>query len=163
MISDTAKRWSIFFVISILAAACTPSAGPAPTADPTVTLIPTPTAGPEETEHQTVLPPAPTDTPDSTPVDQDPTIQVEPLTTAVGGEVEILGEGFPANTRVEIGIGRVNSEYDIVDAAQTDGDGHLQTTFVIPDFVQPEDRWVIVVRSAGGDIELFSGELEITG
>ena len=163
MISVTAKRWSIFFVISILAAACTPTAGPTPTADPTVTLIPTPTAGPEETEHQTVLPPTPADPPETTPEDQDPTMEVEPLSAAAGGEVEIRGEGFPAKTRVEIGIGRVNSEYDIVDAAQTDGGGQLEATFVIPDFVQPEDRWVIVVRTDGGEIELFSEELEITG
>ena len=159
MFSGKNTIWTVILMTAVLAGACAPAAAPEATAEPTSTLVPTPTPGPEETEHQTVMPPAPTFTSE----DREPVIEVQPLTAAVGGEVVILGENFPADSQVEIGIGRVNSEYDVVGAAQTDAEGNLETTFVIPNFVQPQDRWVIVVRADSGRIEVFSEELEITG
>ena len=163
MFSRKESVWTVILLTAVLAGACAPAGTPEATAKITSTLVPTPTPGPEETEHQTVMPPAPTFTPEPTSEDGEPLIEVQPLTAAVGRAVVISGENFPANSQVEIGIGRVNSEYDVVDAAQTDAEGNLETTFVIPDFVQPQDNWVIVVRADSGRIEVFSEELEITG
>lgn len=89
-------------------------------------------------------------------------IQVSPLSAAVGKTVNIVGRGFPANAVVQLGIGRVNSEYDIVDSGETDAHGSFETQITIPDFVEPDDRWVIVVTAKEGKIKAISEELEIT-
>jgi hypothetical protein len=92
----------------------------------------------------------------------EPFIQVSPLRAAVGDEVEITGRGFPEEAAVQLGIGRVDSEYDLTAEAQTGSDGSLQVQFTIPDFVDPDDRWVIVVTANESRIEAFSEILEIT-
>lgn len=94
--------------------------------------------------------------------DLEPSIEVSPLRAAVGDEVEITGRGFPEEVAVQLGVGRVDSEYDLTAEAQTGADGSLQVQYTIPDFVDPDDRWVIVVTASEGRIEAFSEILEIT-
>ncbi len=105
-------------------------------------------------------PPYP-DRQEPTPVEWKPDISVVPLSAAVGSEVKVKGEGFPPDQDLEVGIGRVNSEYDIVDTGDTDSDGSFETQMTIPDFVEPEDDWVIVVTADDGRIKAFSEVLEI--
>ncbi|MFO7942936.1 MAG: hypothetical protein R6U51_01305 [Anaerolineales bacterium] len=92
----------------------------------------------------------------------EPSIEVSSLRAAVGDEVKITGRGFPVETAVQLGVGRVDSEYDLTAEAQTGTDGSLQVQFTIPDFVDPDDQWVIVVTANEGRIETFSEILEIT-
>ncbi len=61
-----------------------------------------------------------------------------------GTPVQVIAHGFPAETAVEIGIGRVDSEYDVVTSAETDGAGRMVAEITIPEFVDPAHRWVIV-------------------
>jgi hypothetical protein len=159
---------ALVLVFAVLLGACAGNQ----TADPEATAASTRTPEPEATEHQTVMPPTPTETavpagetstPEPAGSDAEPVIEVNKLEAAVGGAVEIHGMDFPEETRVDIGIGRVNSEYDLVDAAETDAEGELDTTFTIPEFVEPEDRWVIVVTAEEGRIKVFSEELNIIG
>jgi hypothetical protein len=49
---------------------------------------------------------------------------------------------------LEIGFGRVNSEYDVITTAQTDADGALDVTVTIPDFAESEDAWVFIAEAA---------------
>ena len=160
--------WLPLTLMLILTAACVPVQTP----EPTMTSGPTATAPPQGTEHQTVMPPTLTETavlpqgsptPDATSKNIEPTIGVEPLDPAVGGEVVIIGSNFPPEAEVQMGIGRVNSEYDLVETAQTDAEGNLDAVFRIPDFVEPEDRWVIVVTAEQSRVKVFSEELEIKG
>ncbi|MFO8035560.1 MAG: hypothetical protein R6U57_02915 [Anaerolineales bacterium] len=88
-------------------------------------------------------------------------IRVSPLSAAVGEGVTITGEGFPASSTVQLGIGRVDSEYDLVDTAETDSEGSFETQMTIPDFVDPEDQWVIVATANEGRIKAFSEILDI--
>jgi len=92
----------------------------------------------------------------------EPSIQVSPLRAAVGDEVEITGQGFPEEAAVQLGVGRVDSEYDLTAEAHAGPDGLLEVKFTIPDFVDPDDRWVIVVTANEGRIKAFSEVLEIT-
>lgn len=89
-------------------------------------------------------------------------IMVLPSKVAVGKAVEVNGAGFPANAVVELGIGRVDSEYDLVASTETNDIGAFQAQFTIPDFVDPEDRWVIVATTDEGRIKGFSETLQIT-
>jgi len=89
-------------------------------------------------------------------------IIVSPLTASAGNEVQIHLRNLPAETDVQLGIGRVNSEYDLLESAQTDSEGSLTTTFTIPDFVDTSDQWVIVAVYQQGREKLFSQTLQIT-
>jgi hypothetical protein len=91
-----------------------------------------------------------------------PSIQVSPLSARVGETVDIVGRGFPADITVQLGIGRVDSEYDLVSEAVTEADGSLETQMTIPGFVEPEDRWVIVAIADEGRVKAFSEALDIT-
>jgi len=89
------------------------------------------------------------------------TVAIAPTSGAPGTEVEVVARGFPPNAPVEIGIGRVDSEYDVIANAQTDGDGRVSTQIVIPSFVEPEDRWVIVVAAEDTPVTAVSDEFDV--
>lgn len=58
-----------------------------------------------------------------------------------------MAQGFPPDAGVDIGIGRVNSEYDVIAATRTNDNGSVEMEITIPSFVEPEDTWVIVVSA----------------
>lgn len=168
MTKRTFRLIPFILIFTVLLGAC--AVGQTPEHDSPA--APTRTGEPGETEHQTVMPPTPTETavpatetsaPEPTPEDREPVIAVEPLTAAVGSEIMISGKYFPAGALVELGIGRVNSEYDLVTTAETDAEGSFNKAFAIPGFVETEDRWVIVATAEEGRIKVFSEELNITG
>lgn len=91
-----------------------------------------------------------------------PTVTISPTSGPAGTRVQVVAEGFPPEAAVDIGIGRVGSEYDVVSTAQTDADGHVDTEITIPDFVEPEDRWVIVVATEHPPAKAISEEFDVT-
>jgi hypothetical protein len=92
----------------------------------------------------------------------DPEVTISPTSGLPGTDVEVVARGFPPDTPVEIGIGRVDSEYDVIARAQTDADGGVETRITIPDFVEAEDRWVIVVAAEQQPVTAVSGEFDVT-
>lgn len=62
----------------------------------------------------------------------DPEVSISPLSGPPGTEVQLAAEGFPPGTTVEIGVGREDSEYDVVRTRQTMDDGSLRADAVIP-------------------------------
>lgn len=95
-------------------------------------------------------------------VDEDASVLLSRYSARVGQELIINGVGFPPASTVELGIGRVNSEYDLVSSVETDAAGAFQAPLTIPDFVDPKDRWVIVAVADKGQVKVISGEIEIT-
>ena len=91
-----------------------------------------------------------------------PEVTISPTSGPPGTDVEVIGRGFPPDTSVEIGIGRVDSEYDVIARAQTDADGEVETRITIPDFVEAEDQWVIVVAAEQLPMRAVSGEFDVT-
>ena len=89
-------------------------------------------------------------------------VAISPTSGPPGTSVDVVARGFPPNTSVEIGVGRVDSEYDVVAQAQTDTDGRVTTQIVIPGFVEPEDRWVIVVAAEDRPVKAVSDEFDVT-
>jgi spore germination protein GerM len=89
-------------------------------------------------------------------------VAISPLSGPLGTSVDVVARGFPPNTAVEIGVGRVDSEYDVVAQAQTDSDGRVTTQIVMPGFVEPEDSWVIVVAAQDRPVQAVSDVFDVT-
>jgi hypothetical protein len=90
------------------------------------------------------------------------TVEISPQSGAPGTLVRIAAKDFPPDAKVKIGIGRMNSEYDIVATAQADDKGRVDTQIKIPRFVEPEDDWVIVVESEYRPAKAVSGVFDVT-
>ncbi len=93
----------------------------------------------------------------------EPTVVVTPQTVAPGETVQIVAQGFPPDAVIELGIGRPNSEYDVVGDASADSAGRVDTSMTIPAFVEPEDQWVIVVATQDHATKAISSVLQVTG
>jgi hypothetical protein len=63
-----------------------------------------------------------------------------------GESVTLTGAGFPANAAIEIGIGPVESEYDIIASTQAGADGRFTTQVSVPTYVEAGERWVFVAE-----------------
>ena len=90
------------------------------------------------------------------------TVAISPTSGPAGTSVDVVARGFPPSSTVEIGVGRVDSEYDVVATAETDAAGRAATQIVIPPFVEPEDRWVIVVAAEEQPVKAISNEFDVT-
>jgi hypothetical protein len=73
-----------------------------------------------------------------------------------------MGGGFSPNIPIDIGVGRVNSEYDVITSTNTDRNGNLDTTIEIPDFVTSQDQWVIVAATEDQTEKTVSTPFDVT-
>jgi uncharacterized protein YggE len=80
-----------------------------------------------------------------------PNVSVAPSSGAAGSDISVEAEGFPASTKVELGIGRWRSEYDVVETVTTSPQGTLDTEVTIPDFADVSEKWVVVVATTSGE------------
>jgi hypothetical protein len=97
----------------------------------------------------------------------EPAVSISPASGPPGTAVEVAAQGFPPNTAVEIGVGRENSEYEIVDRSETRDDGSLRTDVAIPGLAEDDERWVVVVKTVvgattGAQMEAISNIFEVT-
>lgn len=92
----------------------------------------------------------------------EPRVDISPDEGPPGTDVRVSARGFPPNSAVEIGIGRVDSEYDIIARARTGADGRAETRITVPEFVDPDDRWVIVVATEDRQLTAISDEFDVT-
>ncbi len=92
----------------------------------------------------------------------EPSVGISPTVASAGTDLRVDARGFPPDVAVDVGVGRVDSEYDVVAAAQTDAEGRLETRITLPDFVQPPDAWVVVVAVEDPPVKAVSEELEVT-
>lgn len=90
------------------------------------------------------------------------TVAISPTSGPPGTAVQVVARGFPPEVEVDIGVGRVDSEYDVVSTTTSDEDGRVSTEITIPAFVEPEDRWVIVVASDQPPVTAVSDEFDVT-
>ena len=91
----------------------------------------------------------------------DSTAAISPRSGPPGTTVQITATGLVANTEVELGVGQVASEYEIVDTAVTNANGTLNTTVQIPDYAETDDQWVVVVEEPNG-AKTISNEFDVT-
>ncbi len=90
-----------------------------------------------------------------------PAVQLSPASGSSGSRVRVSVVGFPPRERIDIGVGRVNSEFDVVTTAETDAQGHLETTLELPQYVDPSDKWVVVAATENNRIKAVSEQLVV--
>lgn len=74
-----------------------------------------------------------------------PSVNISPQFGKPGSLVQVNATGFPATTRVEIGVGHWGSEYEVVKTVKTDSNGALSDQVEIPDTAEVDEEWVVVV------------------
>jgi hypothetical protein len=97
----------------------------------------------------------------SQPAASNPTITISPTSVSPGNTVQVFATGFPPNIPVNIGIGRVNSEFDVITSTNTNKNGNLDLAFNIPDFVTPQDQYVIVVSAIDQSVKEISSPFDV--
>jgi hypothetical protein len=83
----------------------------------------------------------------TTPGQIEPTVTISPTTGGPGTVVNLTAAGLAAEIPVEIGLGLVNSEYDVIETSKTTSNGELETMITFPDFAYEEGEWVFVVAT----------------
>lgn len=136
-IPSTSLRLVVTAAALLLAAACGPDErvpGPAPYP------APTPGVPPEEAE----IPAQPDETAEAA-------IHISPTTGTTATSVTIHGQGFPPDSRVDLGFGLPQSEYRIFGAVETDDDGEFSTVVTPPEWAEPGRDYVFVAAGVAGD------------
>jgi hypothetical protein len=102
--------------------------------------------------------------PEVTPTAVEPSAAIAPLSGAPGTEIQVTAAGFPPQTEVQVGAGRQGSEFGVTQTEMTDAQGELVTTLTLPDFAEPGDPWVVVVRVVErGGAKATSPVFQVTG
>jgi hypothetical protein len=76
-----------------------------------------------------------------------------------GDTVELRGSGFPAGETVELGLGMLNSEYELVDSAVASAIGTFAASLALPPDSSPGQIWVFV--AAVDTATVLSGHVTI--
>lgn len=71
-------------------------------------------------------------------------MMVDTASAQPGEVVTLTGQGFSPGTKVDIGIGPTNSEYDIIATTETDQNGSFVTDVAVPDYASVGEEWVFV-------------------
>lgn len=81
-----------------------------------------------------------------------PQVNVYPQSVQPGDRIQIIANGFPLTTDVQIAAGQDGSEFAVSQIAETDNQGALYATLVIPPTVDFNERWVVIVETLEGQI-----------
>lgn len=77
-------------------------------------------------------------------------VTIFPVSGPPGTEVNVIANGFPANERVLVGIGLVNTAVTVIERPTLGAEGAFQAVIPIPATAQPGESWVITVASESG-------------
>ena len=91
----------------------------------------------------------------------DPAVSISPASGPPGTELQVVGEGFPSASTIEIGLGQEDSEYEVVGTGETEDDGSVRADVVVPEYAQAGERWVVVVEAREGALEAVSNVFRV--
>jgi hypothetical protein len=94
---------------------------------------------------------------------ENPTVAISPLSGQPSTDVAVSASGLPANTALEIGVGPVDSEYDVIATSQSDAEGQFSTEVTIPDDAETGQEWVVVISTADHTTQAISEPFLVTG
>lgn len=83
-------------------------------------------------------------------------ISIEPDAGPPGSMVRLTASGFPADTEVLIGVGPLQSEYEIIDRARTNTNGTVSAWVQAPENAGLGEQWVFVVALEGQRVDVNS-------
>lgn len=98
-----------------------------------------------------------------TPVGGQPSLTFTPSSGSPGTPFQLMATGLPPNAEVEIGLGPVDSEFEIFDSAQTDDAGVLNREVTLPDWLDVNGEWVFVIDYNQGEVRIISDPFTVTG
>ncbi|MFP4323310.1 MAG: hypothetical protein ACLFTK_12725 [Anaerolineales bacterium] len=90
-----------------------------------------------------------------------PVVAVSPLVTEPGTVVQVIANGFPPNRVVVVGLGRPESEFDVLRTTRTNNEGVVTPQVTIPDGFSPMDEAVIVIETDDNSIRVTSHPIRI--
>jgi LysM repeat protein len=83
-------------------------------------------------------------------------VVIAPTNGEPGTDVRLTAEGLPAEETLAVGVGRVDSEFDVVDRANSDAQGQLSLDVPIPEYAETGERWVVVLEWTERDRKYLS-------
>lgn len=89
-------------------------------------------------------------------------VTLRPTSGPAGTPVTVRATGLPANRTIQIGAGRVASEYDLLAEAQSSAQGTLVHTIEIPTWSEPGEEWVIALTPVGSPADYVSNRFRVT-
>lgn len=90
-----------------------------------------------------------------------PQVGITPNQGEPGTEIRVSAVGFPADSVVNVAIGRANSEPTLSETEMSDADGVVDATITVPAEATPGTPWVVLVRA--GDVSALSEAFTVTG
>lgn len=115
-------------------------------------------ANPQISNPSVVLPGQVLEIPGEEPA---PQVGITPNQGEPGTELRVSAVGFPADSIVNVAIGRANSEPTLSKSVMSDADGIVETTITLPTEANPGTPWVVLVSA--GDVSALSEDFTVTG
>lgn len=96
------------------------------------------------------------------PGEPERTLSISPESGPPGTEVHLTGHGYAPSATVQIGVGPVDAEYEVVASAQTSAGGELKATAVIPAPARGGRSYVFVATQESAPWKVVSNPFTIT-
>lgn len=87
-------------------------------------------------------------------------ISISPTSGTTSTDVTVRASGFPANSRVRIGFGPPESEYEVFTDTTADSDGRVTTTVSVPDWAE-SGRDYLFVAVGPSNVEAISSRFTV--
>lgn len=98
------------------------------------------------------------------PLPEPPTaarVAISPTAGAPGTAVTVTASGFPPGASVQVGAGRAQSEYDVLERTEADAEGRVRATVALPAFADPREEWVFVVTTPDHRVRARSERFDV--
>jgi LysM repeat protein len=91
-----------------------------------------------------------------------PVVVISPVSGLPGTQVRVVAGGLPANTTVQLGVGRPGEGYYQQGTVDTDEDGRIDTRLNIPQFANLDEIWRVVIdRTNTTGVDATSNEFYV--
>jgi LysM repeat protein len=81
-------------------------------------------------------------------------VTITPTSGPPGTELRVEATNFPGNTRIEIGVGKSSTDFEVVETGLTGDNGNFTTQVSIPINARPNERWLVVAIARPGRFEI---------
>jgi LysM repeat protein len=93
-------------------------------------------------------------------------VTLTPPVGPAGTTVQVQGRGFPAEAKVEVGLGRTETSYNLIETAITNPRGEFTSQVSIPSSSLPRDRWLVIAalsQAGTSRVRAVSDPFVVTG
>lgn len=91
-----------------------------------------------------------------------PVVAVDQLAVQAGMTINYIANGLPGDAQLVVGMGPVDSEYDVLENVTSSTQGAVSGSIAVPTFVQPGENWVLVIATPDNSVRAISYPILIT-